>query len=78
MICTFECIFCAGCIESVLHGVCRNLRGWLFSASGKTEEKLERGNFLVKYLSSQEIKHRPVDIANHKESSFKIGLLAPE
>lgn len=27
MICTFECTFCADCVEDVLHGVCPNCGG---------------------------------------------------
>lgn len=27
MICTFECTFCADCVEGVLHGVCPNCGG---------------------------------------------------
>ena len=27
MICTFECTFCAGCVENVLSGVCPNCGG---------------------------------------------------
>jgi hypothetical protein len=26
-ICTFECTFCASCVETVLHGVCPNCGG---------------------------------------------------
>jgi hypothetical protein len=51
MICTFECTFCAGCVESVLHNVCPNCGGWLFSATDKTDEKLEGGEFLRKVPS---------------------------
>ena len=27
MICTFECTFCADCVDEVLHGVCPNCGG---------------------------------------------------
>jgi hypothetical protein len=27
MICTFECTFCASCVDAVLHGVCPNCGG---------------------------------------------------
>ena len=27
MICTYECTFCADCVEEVLHGVCPNCGG---------------------------------------------------
>jgi uncharacterized protein len=27
MICTFECTFCSGCVEQVLHGICPNCGG---------------------------------------------------
>jgi uncharacterized protein len=26
-ICTYECTFCAGCVDEVLHGVCPNCGG---------------------------------------------------
>lgn len=78
MICTFECTFCARCVENVLHNVCPNCGGG-FSARPIRPKRNWRGdNFLGKYPASQNIKHRPVNTANHEEFSSKIKQIAPE
>ena len=78
MICTFECTFCAGCVGNVLHNVCPNCGGG-FSARPIRPKRNWRGdNFLGKYPASQNIKHRPVNTANHEEFSSKIKQIAPE
>ena len=38
-ICTFECTFCAGCVDEVLGGVCPNCGGTEFEKFNGDEEK---------------------------------------
>lgn len=77
MICTFECTFCAGCVENVLHNVCPNCGGGFSPRPIRPKRNWKGDNFLGKYLASQNIKHRPVDISNHNEFSSEIKLIAP-
>lgn len=41
-ICTFECTFCAGCADHVLHGACPNCGGELVVRPRRPADKLER------------------------------------
>jgi len=41
-ICTFECTFCAGCADHVLHGACPNCGGELVTRPRRPADKLER------------------------------------
>lgn len=41
-ICTFECTFCAGCADHVLHGACPNCGGELVARPRRPADKLER------------------------------------
>ena len=78
MICTFECTFCAGCVESVFHNVCPNCGGGFSPRPIRPKKNWKGENFLGKYPAAQNIKHRPVDRVNHEEFSSKIKLIAPE
>ena len=40
MICTFECTFCADCVEKVLHGVCPNCGGNFVPRPVRPQNKL--------------------------------------
>ncbi len=40
MICTYECTFCADCVENVLHNVCPNCGGGLEKRPSRPKEKL--------------------------------------
>ncbi len=53
MICTFECTFCADCVETRLHGRCPNCSGNLVA------RPIRPPAMLAKYPASTERKHRP-------------------
>ena len=40
MICTFECTFCADCVETVLHNVCPNCGGGFEKRPNRPKERL--------------------------------------
>lgn len=42
MICTFECTFCADCVENKLHGVCPNCGGDLAKRPIRPAKMLEK------------------------------------
>jgi hypothetical protein len=42
MICTFECTFCAACVEGILQGVCPNCGGGFERRPVRPAEKLVR------------------------------------
>ena len=59
MICTFECTFCAGCVNGVLHQVCPNCGGEFSKRPIRPEELLK------KYPASNKVVHKPVDVEAH-------------
>jgi hypothetical protein len=78
MICSFECTFCADCVEGVLGNVCPNCGGG-FSARPVRPARTWRGEAsLDKYPSSTEVKHRPVDTQAHAAFAAPIRLIAAQ
>jgi uncharacterized protein len=60
-ICTFECTYCATCVDSVLHGVCPNCGG------NFSTRPIRPAGLLERYPASNERVHVPVDLAKHQE-----------
>jgi uncharacterized protein len=61
MICSFECTFCAECVQTVLHNVCPNCGGGLEKRPIRPQEKL------IKYPAETQTLHQPID-----EQSFAL------
>ncbi len=59
MICTFECTFCEECVETVLQQLCPNCGGNFTKRPTRPERLLD------KYPVSEQIVHKPVDMAAH-------------
>ena len=64
-ICSFECTFCAACVEGVLLGTCPNCGGGFVPRPIRPARDLKNGNFLGKYPAGTVVRHRPVDRAAH-------------
>ena len=64
-ICSFECTFCAPCVEGVLLGTCPNCGGGFVPRPVRPARDLKGGNFLGKYPASTVVRHRPVDREAH-------------
>jgi hypothetical protein len=73
-ICSFECTFCASCVEGVLLGTCPNCGGGFVPRPIRPAEDRKGGNFLGNYPASTTVRHRPVDPQAH--ASFVSGLHA--
>jgi hypothetical protein len=56
MICTFECTFCADCVNDVLQNVCPNCGG------GFSSRPTRPAALLGKYPVETRVLHRPVDL----------------
>lgn len=65
-ICSFECTFCATCVEAVLHDVCPNCGGAFVARPIRPAHDRKGGNFLGKYPASTTVRHRPVEPAAHE------------
>jgi hypothetical protein len=73
-ICSFECTFCASCVEGVLLGTCPNCGGGFVPRPIRPAEDRKGGNFLGNHPASTTVRHRPVDPQAH--ASFVSGLRA--
>ena len=60
-ICSFECTFCAACVDAVLLGVCPNCLGDMVARPIRPPALLEQ------YPASTERVRRPVDLVQHHE-----------
>jgi hypothetical protein len=77
-ICSYECTFCAPCVEQVLRNVCPNCGGGFTARPIRPAANWHGDNYLGKDPPSTTIKHRPVDKAAHAAFVAKLGALAPE
>jgi hypothetical protein len=76
-ICSYECTFCASCVESVLENVCPNCGGGFTQRPVRPANSWKGDNFLGKDPASKVVKHRPVDRAAHARLIAKLKHLAP-
>ena len=77
-ICTYECTFCAACVDGVLANVCPNCGGGFERRPIRPSRNLKGDNWLGKDPASTKVKHRPVDPAAHARFIEAIKGIAPE
>ena len=77
-ICSYECTFCADCVERVLHNVCPNCGGGFTPRPIRPAHDWNNGNFLGKDPAGTRILHRPVDPAAHAAFAAALRALPPE
>jgi hypothetical protein len=77
-ICSYECTFCADCVEQVLQNVCPNCGGGFAPRPIRPSTNWRRDNYLGKDPASTAVRHRPVDAAAHAAFVREVGRRAPE
>lgn len=77
-ICSYECTFCATCVDQVLSDVCPNCGGGFVHPPIRPAKNWKGGNYLGKDRASAKIKHRPVDLAAHATFAAAIRNIPPE
>jgi len=77
-ICSYECTFCADCVDRVLHHVCPNCGGGFVPRPIRPARNWKDDNYLGKDPAGQRIRHRPVDPLAHARLVARIGDLPPE
>ncbi|NOT82081.1 MAG: DUF1272 domain-containing protein [Gallionella sp.] len=77
-ICTYECTFCAACVETILSNVCPNCGGGFVSRPIRPLKNWRGNNYLGNDPASTQVKHRPVDTAAHELFSSTIKTIPPE
>lgn len=76
-ICSFECTFCADCVDRVLFNVCPNCGGGFTPRPIRPARNWKGDNFLGQYPAREAPKHRPVDPAAHAEFAATLKDLPP-
>jgi uncharacterized protein len=76
-ICTYECTFCAACVERVLENVCPNCGGGFERRPVRPSRNWKGDNWLGKDPASTTVRHRPVDRAAHARFIESIRRLPP-
>jgi hypothetical protein len=71
-ICTFECTFCAHCVEHVLENVCPNCGG------GFAPRPIRPAGKLLKNPASSQVVHQPVDLAAHRSFAAVLKTVPPQ
>jgi hypothetical protein len=78
-ICSFECTFCADCVEQVLSGVCPNCGGNFVPRPIRPAQDWNgRGNTLANNPARTAPKHRRVDAEAHRQLLDALGDTPPE
>jgi len=76
-ICSYECTFCAACVEGVLGNVCPNCGGGLTPRPIRPARNWTGDNFLGKDPAGTRVKHRPVDSAVHARLAATLRTVRP-
>jgi uncharacterized protein len=77
-ICSFECTFCASCVDEVLGNVCPNCGGGFAPRPVRPSRDWKNGNFLGAHPAGTAVKHRPVDPAAHAAFAATLRGIPPE
>ena len=77
-ICSFECTFCATCVESLLFNVCPNCGGGFVPRPVRPARAWKGEAYLGKRPASTQVKHRPVDAATHAALAATLRNIPPE
>src|SRR5438128_4234469 len=77
-ICSYECTFCAACVEAVLGNVCPNCGGGFAPRPVRPAANWRGDNYLGKDPASTTVRHRPVDPVSHAGFAAAIGRIPPE
>jgi uncharacterized protein len=77
-ICSFECTFCAACVDDVLKNICPNCGGGFEPRPVRPVHNRKNGNYLGNFPARTAIKHKPVVLAAHGELIDALKAIKPE
>ena len=77
-ICTFECTFCEGCVNTVIGNVCPNCGGGFAPRPIRPAKNWRRGNYLGQHPATKQMTHKPVDPVAHEQFAASIRQLSPQ
>lgn len=76
-ICSYECTFCAACVN-LLGNVCPNCGGGFVPRPIRPAQNRKGNNYLGADPASTTVKHRPVDLAAHAQLLAALKDIPPE
>ncbi len=76
--CSYECTFCASCVDTILGNVCPNCGGGFVARPVRPAHNWKNGNYLGNNPASTTIKHRAADLAAHAELVASLKTIPPE
>ena len=71
-ICSFECTFCAPCVQDVLGDVCPNCGGGFCPRPIRPRLDLRDGNNLENNPAGKRVVYKPVDAAEHASFAARV------
>ncbi len=77
-ICSYECTFCATCVEQVLGNVCPNCGGGFVPRPIRPSRNWKGDNYLGHDPASTEVVYKPVEPAAHARFAAAIRDIAPQ
>ena len=77
-ICSYECTFCAHCVDHVLHNVCPNCGGGFVPRPIRPVRDWKGGNHLGAHPAATQVRHRSVDLPAHAALRAALEGLPPE
>ncbi len=77
-ICSFECTFCANCVDALLGNVCPNCGGGFMPRPVRPAHNWKGSASLIGHPASTTRKHRAVDAAAHARFSATLRGIAPD
>jgi len=77
-ICSYECTFCAACVDGVLGNVCPNCGGGFAPRPIRPGRNWNDDNYLGKDPASTRVKRRPVNEAEHARFAANIRRIPPD
>ena len=77
-ICSFECTFCASCVETVLFNVCPNCGGGFVPRPVRPATAWKGEAHLGQRPAGTQVKHRPVEPAAQAIFSARLRAIPPE
>jgi hypothetical protein len=76
-ICSFECTFCAACVE-LLANVCPNCGGGFVPRPVRPARRWKGSAWLGERPPSATVKHKPVDLSEHERFAAKLKGITPQ
>jgi len=77
-ICSYECTFCASCVDAVLGNVCPNCGGGFAPRPIRPARNWKNDNYLGKDPAATRVLHRPLDAGAHARFAEAIRPIPPQ